>query len=158
MELTAYFTAEKHGAVLLIVMGIASILACCALWQTKSAFSGMIWPLLLFAAIELVIGGVVAWRTPAQVESLQAGIAQAKAPTVTAELTRMARVNENFRMVKMFEAAIIGAGILMACLLPAASTGHSIGLGMVLQGAVLFVFDAFAHHRAQAYVGWLQSI
>ena len=49
-------------------------------------------------------------------------------------------------------------GILFAIVRPAPQTLGAIGLGILLQGAVLLVFDTFAHHRALHYVEWLIAL
>jgi len=157
-ELLAYFAAEKNGAALLLCMGAISFVGSYALWQSKSTFGAMIWPLLLLGALEIVIGATVAYRTPAQVQDLQSGLAGDKVATVSSELVRMERVNRNFVIVKVVEGALIGAGLLAVFIFPLGSTGCAVALGLIVQGAALLAFDAFAHHRAEMYVHWLESL
>jgi hypothetical protein len=157
-ELLSYFTAEKHGAVILMCIGALSVGGAYTLWETKSAFIAMVWPLLILGAFEFVVGAAIVWRTPAQVAYLDAGIAKDKVATIADESTRMRRVNKNFEIVKVVEAALIILGLLFIFVLPPGGVWHSVGLGIVLHGGTLLVFDAFAHHRAEVYVGWLQSL
>ena len=109
-ELISYFTAEKHGAVILFCMGTIGMVSSYLLWRSKSAFIAMAWPLLILGACEITIGGVVAWRTPAQVQQIQTQIVIDKRAAVSDELARMERVNDNFVIVKIVEILLIGMG------------------------------------------------
>lgn len=157
-ELVSYFTAETHGATILVCMGVLSMAGATVLWRTRSAFLAMAWPLLLLGAFELVVGSVIVWRTPAQVAQLEAGMVTDQVATITGESARMDRVNKNFETVKVVEAALIIVGVLVILTVPPGSAWYSVGLGIVLQAAALLVFDAFAHHRAEVYTAWLQSL
>jgi hypothetical protein len=157
-ELTAYFTAEKQGGLLLVALAIASLALASYLFATKSAFGAMAWPVLVLGGLELVIGATVASRTPAQVTELETGLQQTRTHTITSEIERMARVNNTFVIVKKVEIGLIAAGILFLLVRPAPETLGAIGLGLLLQSAVLLVFDTFAHHRAVHYVEWLIAL
>jgi hypothetical protein len=157
-ELTAYFAAEKQGGVLLIVLAAASIALASWLLATKHAFSAMAWPVLVLGALELVIGVTIAARTAAQVAELEAGLRSRRAATVTVEVERMARVNGTFELVKKAEIALIAVAIVFVLVRPAPATLGAVGLGILLQCAVLLVFDTFAHHRAERYVQWLMAV
>jgi hypothetical protein len=157
-ELTAYFTAEKQGGLLLIALAIASLALASYLFATKSLFSAMAWPVLVLGGLELVIGVTVAGRTSSQVAELEAGLQRTRAVTITSELERMARVNNTFEMIKKVEIGLIAFAILLVIVKPAPDTLGAIGLGILLQSAALLVFDTFAHHRAVHYVEWLIAL
>jgi lipoprotein signal peptidase len=99
----------------------------------------------------------VAWRTSNQVAALEQGLSTSPAATVSAESTRIAGVNRIFRIVKVVEVVLILGGLLLALLLPQPRTWAAVGLGLMLEAAVLLVFDVFAHHRALVYTPWLSS-
>lgn len=157
-ELTAYFTAEKHGGLLLVALAAASLALAVYLFATKSVFSAMAWPVLVLGGIELVIGLTVATRTASQVAEIAAGLQSTRTVTITTEIERMARVNGTFVLIKKVEMALIGISLLFLILQPAPATLGSVGLGILLQSAVLLVFDTFAHHRAIHYVEWLIAL
>ncbi len=157
-ELTAYFAAEKQGGFLLIALAAASIAFAVWLLATKNAFSAMAWPVLVLGALELVIGVTIAGRTASQVAALEAGLQRARNVTVTAEVARMARVNGTFELVKKAEIALIVVALVFLIVRPAPATLGAVGLGILLQCAVLLVFDTFAHHRAKRYVEWLMAV
>lgn len=157
-ELTAYFTAEKQGGVLLVALAAASLALAGWLLATKHAFSAMAWPVLVLGALELVIGVTIAGRTASQVAELEAGLQRARNVTVIAEVARMARVNGTFELIKKVEAALIAVAIVFLIVRPAPATLGAVGLGILLQCAALLVFDTFAHHRAERYVQWLMAV
>lgn len=157
-ELTAYFAAEKQGGLLLIALAVASLALAGYLFATKSLFSAMAWPVLVLGGIELVIGLTVAGRADAQVAEIEAGLQSRRTVTITTEIERMARVNGTFVLIKKVEMALIAVSLGFLILRPAPETLGAIGLGILLQSAVLLVFDTFAHHRAVHYVEWLIAL
>jgi hypothetical protein len=157
-ELIDYFTAEKQGGFLLVALALAGLGFAAFLWATRSAFLAMAWPLIVLGLFQLVIGLAVALRTPGQVSSLEQGLQTSKAATVSAETQRMNTVNKNFRVVKVVEYVLIVLGLLLTVLLPHPSTWASVGLGLLVEAAVLLVFDVFAHQRALVYIQWLQKL
>jgi hypothetical protein len=157
-ELTAYFTAEKHGGLLLVALAAASVALAIYLFATKSPFSAMAWPVLVLGGIELVIGLTVAARSPAQLAEIAAGLDAKRTVTITTEIERMARVNGTFDVITKVEIALIVLSLVFVVVQPAPATLGSLGLGILLQSAVLLVFDTFAHHRAIHYVEWLIAL
>jgi hypothetical protein len=158
-ELTAYFAAEKQGGLLLVALAAASLALAAYLFVTKSVFSVMAWPLIVFGGLELVIGVTVAGRAGSQVAELEAGLqATRRTQTITAEVERMARVNSTFVLVKRVEVALIVLSVVFLLVRPAPATLGAVGLGILLQCAVLLAFDTFAHHRAMHYVEWLIAL
>lgn len=157
-ELVSYFEAERLGGFLLVVLAIASASLAAFLWIRRSAFVAMVWPLMIFGVFQLSIGLTVALRTPAQVNKLEQGLQTNLTHTKVAELARMDRVNANFRLVKVAEAVVILLGLFLALYFVHPSTPAAVGLGLLVEAAVLLVFDAFAHERARTYTEWLQSL
>jgi hypothetical protein len=157
-ELTAYFTAEKQGGLLLVALAVASLALAGYLFATKSLFSAMAWPVLVLGGVELVIGLSVASRASAQIAEIEAGLQATRTVTITTEVERMARVNGTFTAIKKVEIALIALSVLFLIVQPAPATLGSMGLGILLQSAILLVFDTFAHHRALRYVEWLIAL
>jgi len=157
VELAEYFTAERQGGFVLVALALLSFGFAAFLWFARSTFLAMAWPLVILGAFQIVVGLTVALRTPGQVASLQQGFRAAPAATASAETQRMSRVNRNFRIVKAVEVVVIVVGLLLAVLLPHPSTWAAVGLGLLVEAAVLLAFDAFAHQRALVYTQWLQS-
>jgi hypothetical protein len=157
-ELATYFTAERHGGFFLVALALVSFGFAATLWANRSAFAAMAWPLVALGSLQLIIGLVVALRTPAQVASLEQGLRTSSATTVPAEIRRMEKVNTNFRVVKVVEVSVIVVGLVLVLGLPHPGTWPSVGLGLLVEAAVLLAFDAFAHQRALVYTRWLQGL
>ena len=156
-EIATYFTAERRGGFLLVAMAIAGFALAAFLWRTQSAFLAMAWPLVILGVIEVIIGLVIALRTPGQVAALEEGLRMSPAATVSAESHRMSRINRNFRIIKVVEVAVIALGLLLALLLPSLSAWAAVGVGLLAEATLLLAFDTFAHHRAEVYTQWLQT-
>jgi hypothetical protein len=156
-EIAAYFTAERRGGFLLVAMAIAGFALAAFLWRTQSIFLAMVWPLIILGVIEVIIGLVIALRTPGQVAALEEGLRTSPAATVSAETRRMSRINRNFRIIKVVEVAVIALGLLLAVLLPPPSAWAAVGMGLLAKATLLLAFDTFAHHRAEVYTHWLHE-
>jgi hypothetical protein len=157
-ELAEYFTAERQGGFLLVALALAGFGFAAFLWVTRSAFLAMVWPLVVLGVFQVVVGLAVALRTPGQVASLEQGLRTSPAATVSAETQRMSTINRNFHIVKVAEVAFIVLGLLLAVFIPHPSTWAAVGLGLLVEAAVLLAFDAFAHQRALVYTKWLQGL
>jgi hypothetical protein len=157
-ELAQYFAAERQGGFVLVALGLLSLGFAAYLWANRSAFLAMAWPLLVFGVLQIVIGLVVALRTPAQVAALDQGLRTSAAATVPAERARMTKVNASFQIIKAAEVAVIALGVLLVVLLPHSSAWAAVGLGLLVEATALLVFDAFAQHRAAGYTEWLAQL
>jgi hypothetical protein len=157
-ELAEYFTAERQGGFLLVALALAGFGFAAFLWVTRSAFLAMAWPLLVLGLFQVVIGLAVALRAPGQVASLEQGLRTSPAATVSAETQRMGTIDRNFRIIKVVEIAFVVLGLLLAVFLPHPSIWAAIGLGLLVEAAVLLAFDAFAHQRAEVYTQWLRGL
>ena len=90
-------------------------------------------------------------KTPAQVAGVEAGLSQTD-PTarVTAhrkELTRMERVQANFVLIKRVWSGLIALGLGLALFGAPRSALIGVGLGILIQAAVMLAFDVFAEAR-----------
>ena len=157
-ELTAYFTAEKHGGLLLIALAVASVALAIYLFATKSLFSAMAWPMLVLGGIELVIGATVAGRAASQIAEIEAGLQSKRTLTSPPRSSGWRGSTAPSILIKKVEIALIAVSILFVIVRPAPDTLGALGLGILLQSAVLLVFDTFAHHRAVHYVEWLIAL
>ena len=158
-ELLDYFTTEKHAAVLISAIGLSSAAFAIWLWTTRSAFRAMAWPLIVLGVAEVAIGAGLFIRTDPQVARLEEGLRSNRDATARSELARMGTVNRNFVVIQIVEVAILLIGLALALTLKSRHPGWSAaGMGLVLEAAVLLVFDLFAEHRALAYTSWLAGL
>lgn len=156
--LFTYFSAEKMGSWLLVASGLASLMFAAFLYLERSHLLGMAWPLLAVGLLALSVGVGILHRTPGQVAALTQGFADAPAATRTAELARIDGVIQRFRTYKIAEVVVVAAGFALVAFTPMPSMWAGVGLGCVLMGSYVFVFDSFAHHHASEYAAWLQQL
>ena len=157
-DLNIYFVAERQGGWLLAGIGLASFVIAGSLYLTRSSLLAMAWPLILVGLLAVSIGTSVALRAPAQLAAVERGLDKNLKKTATAEIRRMTGVSKTFDILKKAEILILLFGVLLAALLPMPSTGAAIGLGLLLEASVAFVFDTFAHQRAVIYTEWLRGL
>ena len=152
-ELHQYFDAEKQAGLLAIGLGVASVCFASYLWFTRSPLRAAGWPLVIIGLLELGVGAGLVLRTDAQVDALDRGFGSVPAQTAAAESQRMAKVKGSFRVILAAEVVLlIGGAFLVFVFRRTHPIWAAIGAGLVLQAAVLLVFDLFAEHRAHRYV------
>lgn len=155
-ELVAYFTAEKHGAIVIACIGIVSAIFGAYLWRTGSPFKAMMWPLLIIGLAQIALGVGLFLRTDPQVARIEDGLRTTPQITAAAELARMTKVNRSFKVIIAIEVVVILAGVILAVALRSRQIAWAaVGMGLVVQAAVTLVFDLFAEYRALAYTRWL---
>lgn len=156
--LLEYFAAEKQGAALIGVLGVASVGFAAYLWRTGDAWRAMAWPLVVIGVGQIAIGMGLWLRTDPQVARLQGGLQSTPQVTVEAESARMDRVKRSFRIVMAVEVLLLITGLCLALLLRSRHPNWAaVGMGLVVQAAALLVFDLFAERRAHDYTRWLSE-
>lgn len=155
--LTAYFHGEKQGAIALMILGGAALTAAIVLVATRSDYRAMAIPLGLIALLQIAIGIGLYARTDPQVASL-VGQATADAPAmIAAELARMTKVMASFGVIKIIELVIFAIGVGLTYAFAHRPAIHAIGIGLIIQAAVMLAFDLTAERRAAPYVEALQQ-
>jgi hypothetical protein len=154
----AYFLGEKRESLLFIAAGAVAITASILLYRSASPYRGMIGPLTLIALIQLGVGGSIYFRTDAQVAELSALLKSDAAAYAEKELPRMEKVSQSFTIYKWVEIALLAAGIAMTFLFRGRDLPYSIGVGLIVQSSLMLVFDLFAEHRADVYIGHIKSL
>lgn len=158
--LETYFAAEKAESLIFLGLGICAIVvAALALWRGRDPlFKGLAIPLLLVGAIQVGVGATIFVRTDAQVVALKAQYQADPAAFKTQELARMKAVREGFVVYKAIEIAFIAIGLVLALLPSLHRFWRGIGLGMLLQGALMLPADLAAEDRTDAYLQAIQAI
>ncbi len=146
-----YFLAEKHEALLFMLVGAATIALALWLMRRRSAWRGMAGPLVAVALIQLVVGSTVYLRSDAQSARLQQlhrdDLTQFKA----LERPRMKTVIANFELYKAIELGLLALGMALVVLLRNHEFWLAFGFGLVLQAGFMLALDFFAEARAHDY-------
>jgi len=156
----AYFRGEKleaFGFILpigVLLIGFAGV----AIKVERPGFAwGVAMPCILFGLAVVGTGWVVGARTAGQVAELDRLLADSPVALITAELPRMARVNEAFALyVKGYLAmTVIGLGLRFAL---RADWAHGLGAALILIAGLGFMIDGFAERRARVYTKALHEL
>ncbi len=149
-----YFTAEKNESLIFLAFGIVTIaFSVYALVRWGDSFyKGFAVPVILIGIIQLVVGGSVYIRTDKQVAALEKLYQQNPAAFAEAETPRMETVMKNFAMYKIVEVAFVVIGLLLIFLASSKEFWLGVGVGMLLQGALMLTADIFAERRGKEYI------
>jgi hypothetical protein len=149
-----YFTAEKNESLIFILFGILTIgFSVYALLKWGDSFyRGFAVPAILIGVIQIVVGGTVYFRTDRQINQLETLYQKNKTAFAKAETPRMDTVMKNFSLYKKVEVAFVVIGLLLIFFAPSKGFWLGIGVGMLLQGALMLTADIFAERRGVIYI------
>ena len=150
--LATYFQAEKQESAVFVVMGLVAIGVAIAVWRRRPRHRAIAYPLVAIALIQLLVGGTVWSRTDGQVTALVEQRRLDPAGFRAAEVARMTQVMANFQIYKTIEIAMIVAGAVLVFFVRKRPAWMAIGLGCLLQGSAMLLFDLFAEARGRAYM------
>jgi hypothetical protein len=155
-----YFTAEKSESLIFLLIGIITIsFSAYALLKWGELFyKGFAIPVILIGLIQLTVGGTVYFRTANQIKTLEALIKKSKNEFALTEQPRMATVMKNFSLYKKVEVAFVLIGLLLIFALPTKEFWLGIGVGMLLQGALMLTADIFAERRGHEYLQHISQL
>lgn len=148
-----YFHEEKTAAKLAIFGSAIAGGSGIYLMTQSELGKGAGYSLLGVAAIGVVVGGGVYFRTNSQLRRLEDQLATAPLDYKREEGERMARVNAQFRILKIAEYSILGLGVATTVTgaVKQADLTTGVGIGLILDAGLLLLFDHFAETRAHVY-------
>lgn len=149
-----YFAGETRESFVFIGAGAASLGAAIPLFiQHGEVGRPMSIPLAIMGVVELALGIGLLARTPKQVEGLAAQLQSDPAAWKEAESKRMRGVMNGFQLYRLFELTMGVTGAAMAGIgyVRDAPTVVGVGLGLLVQAAVLLTLDWFAEERGRKY-------
>lgn len=152
IRLIRYFQAEKSESALFLLIGGLAIVASFFLWRSGGVWKPMIGPLLGIAAIQLVVGGSVYWRTDAQIADLTAKLQKSPQAFAAEEVPRMTTVMRNFRLYRGIEIGLIVIGAGLALFFRERIGWPAVGAGLLLQASVMLLLDFYAERRGEQYL------
>ena len=126
----SYFDAEKQGAMLLLVIGIASVVVATALLTMRGTYAGAGVPFVALGVLAVGIGAGVWARTDHQVALLGVQMREAPAEALRTELPRMERVRRSFLIAQIFEITLLIGGLVVAYLYRDRQFGFAFGVGL----------------------------
>ena len=149
--MTVYFMAEKHEALLFMLVGAAATLLSFWLLKTADRYRAAAIPLIAIAAVQLTVGSTVYFRTDAQISELSSLHQADPASYVQQETERMQVVVDNFVIYRWIEIGLLLVGLVMCILKRGQTTWLAIGAGLAIQSGIILSLDYFAEQRAFEY-------
>ena len=137
-------------------LGWSPSLAAIAIWRLHPRYGAVAYPLVAIALIQVGVGASVYARTDRQVAALVEQHRVDAAAFRNDEEARMATVMQNFHIYEAIEIALVVVGAALAVFMRNRSSLAAIGVGCLIQGAVMLVFDGFAESRGLTYIEAMQ--
>jgi hypothetical protein len=155
-----YFTAEKNESLLFMLMGVAAIAfsAYALVKWSEPYYKGLAIPLVLIGIIQIVVGGSVYYRTDKQTADLEKLHKASSTDFKSKETPRMEVVMKNFSLYKKIEIAFVLVGILLIVFAYSRDFWLGVGVGMLLQGAIMLTLDIFAERRGTVYIEVIRKL
>lgn len=153
--LTTYFDGEKSAGLVLAGVGALASAWAFAVRRGYSDAAGMFWPVVLVGVLQLAVGVGLYARTGSQVAALHAQMERSTTEMLSTERPRMEKVQRNFVVIEVVELVLILVGAALALGFKGAPYRAEVGMGLVLQGAVMLVFDLLAERRGALYLAAL---
>ncbi|MBN8222394.1 MAG: hypothetical protein J0L53_15840 [Spirochaetes bacterium] len=149
-----YFEKEKTAALIGMGGAIAAGGTGGYLVTQGDLAKGIGYSLIGIGAIGLVVGGSVYLRTDSQLAKLEKQLETTPREYKTFEGARMERVITQFTILKIAELSIFAGGVATTVVgtTQKAELTTGIGIGLMLDAALLLLFDYFADARAQVYM------
>ncbi len=153
-----YLSAEKSESLLFMMMGLMAIaFSAYALIKWSDAFyKGLAIPFIAIGLIQVVVGSSVYFRTNKQLAALEQLYQRSQTEFKLQETPRMEVVMKNFSVYKKVEIAFVVIGLLLILFASTQPFWLGVGVGMLLQGAIMLSLDIFAEKRGAEYIGHLQ--
>ena len=151
-----YFDAERFGALLFLLAGALAIAWAVLLLRRRSSLRGMAVPLIAVALVQLGVGFTVWQRSPAQAASSAQQFREAPKAFLRVERARMGTVIADLQRYRSLQLGLLALGMALVVLLRNREFWFAVGLGLVLQAALLLALDHFAQARAHGYFDTLQ--
>ncbi|POY34766.1 hypothetical protein C3K47_18710 [Solitalea longa] len=152
-DIRSYFEAEKSATFIIMIIGLLAVITAIVFFFLKTKlFVGTAIPLLVFGAIEVAIGYTVYAQTDKQTSDVIYSFDMNPDYLKNKELPRIQKVNSNFKVIMYVEIGLLLLSLVLVWLnYSKQNFWLGIGLGLLLQGLILFVFDQIAERRARIY-------
>jgi hypothetical protein len=153
-----YFRAEKDAGFYILIVGAVIIALGAWLWWSGSRYRAMAIPLIAIAIIEVIVGSVIYTRSDKQIDTQTEQYYTDREAYAIAETARMEQVMSGFQIYKWIEISLMVVGAGLAIVYRKRPSFVGVGVGLLIQAAIMLGFDIFAAQRAQVYLDALHRI
>lgn len=155
-----YFQGEKIEALVFILpIGLLSLVFGAWLFidNANSFTRGVAIPFIVMGLLMSTIGGIVGYRTPAQVASLEQSLQSDLKAAIQTESERMVKVNKAWPIYLVIW-GIFGVAGLAFRFLTGSDFLQGMGIALVFFAGVALLVDGFAERRTHPYVAAIESM
>ncbi len=157
-----YFTEEKIESLFFIFLGFIAVSLAFIFWYIikYSFYNGFAYPLLIIGIIQLAVGTSVFFRTESDIRRVENMMQNERVVIEQNELPRMELVMQNFTIYKYVEIGLIILGVFLFFYFrtSAQTFWKGLGLGLLIQAAIMLSLDVVAEKRGQTYINELKLI
>jgi len=158
-NIVRYFAGEKLQCSIGILLGLTGIvLSVYFIYLGKPVFKGIAFAFIPLSSLLLAICIGIVIRTPKDIQRVSSYYESEPTKMLTEELPRMEKVMKTFPVIKMVEISFIIVGILLLIFFVNNGIIKGVGIGLIIQGIMLYGFDHFAQSRGKIYFEFLNSL
>ncbi|MBY0426509.1 MAG: hypothetical protein K2Q22_12785 [Cytophagales bacterium] len=159
-QIKNYFGAERAESLLFVIVGFTAVLFGLYLlvWARKSFDQGLAIPLMVLAAVQIVVGGTVFFRSPKDLVRVERMVNSNSIEIQQKEIPRMEKVMKNFEIYRAIEISCILAGLVMMFAFKKNEFVNGLGIGLFIQSSLMLALDFFAERRGWEYLEYLKSL
>ena len=154
-----YFQAEKNESLVFVIVGTAAILSGFYFLVVINSkfYNGLSWPLIFIAVIQIFVGTIIYFRSPTD-EKRVLNFAQNSPKNIkNLEIPRMDKVMTKFKLYRYIEISLIILGLILFLIASPTGFWKGVGLGIIIQAAIMLLADSLAEKRGQYYLDFLKS-
>lgn len=154
-----YFSGEKLQCSIGIIIGLLGLaLSIYFIYLNKVDLKGIAFAFIPLSILLLAICIGIVIRTPKDIKRVSTYYESAPNKMQTEELPRMKKVMKTFPVIKRVEIGFIIVGILLSLVFWRNDLIRGIGIGLIIQGIILYGFDHFAESRGKVYFEFLNAL
>lgn len=157
--ITTYFNGEKIqcaiGAIVSIIFIASSIFF---LFQQKAFLKGMAFVAIPLSTILLIICIGVLFKNAKDMARVTAFKKETPDKIQSEEIPRMEKVMQSFNVVKKVEIVFLILGLVLTVIFWRNELIRGVGVGLVVMGVSLYLFDHIAESRGETYIQFLKSL
>ncbi len=158
-KIVTYFAGEKLQCTIGILPGLTGFaLSIYFIFLNKPILKGISFAFLPLSILLLAICVGIVIRTPQDLKRVSSYYENEPNKMQTEELPRMEKVMKTFPIIKMAEIGFIIVGIILALFFWKYDLIKGIGIGLIIQGFMLYAFDHFAESRGKIYWEFLNTL
>jgi hypothetical protein len=151
-----YFNLEKQGGMLIGLNGLVAFAGAgyflCESSSQSEFYRGMSWPLLVVAVFQILVGTYLYFRSSKDLNRVESFYKQDRASLTNVELPRIKKVMASFVWYVRIQVSLCILGVFTIIVThDGPNFVMGLGVGVLIQAAIMMMFDYLAERRAGEY-------